>query len=139
VGNEEAWQAEPAAQVPVTHANDPLANFRSTLADNLSGRRVLDRADPGLEPEPATFGQLAPMARIHEGLRRLRTSGHFAADAADQAAIGLVTALVDEAAADSQRHVASWDSARRALAALADLVDALDADPRPARQPAATE
>lgn len=112
----------------MTPVADPIAHFATTLADNVEGRRVLERPGHGIETEPATLAQLPAMTRIHDGLRGLRASGSFAAAAAEQASTAIVTALVHEAAANPERQVAAWPAAADALTKLADLVDALAAD-----------
>jgi hypothetical protein len=100
------------------------AAFVARLEEHLEGRRMLDRPDPGLEPEPATLAQLPARSRIAAATARLvDADGLLPPD---------IAALVDETLANlvhtlascPSLHVADWTEAVDILNALAARLEA---------------
>jgi hypothetical protein len=114
--------------VASSSAADPAMVFVAALAENLAGRRTLERTDHGIEAEPATLAQLAPMPRIDKALRGLYARQHASAAIAQTASEQIMSGLIGELARRDDLHVATWRAGERALAALADLLEALASD-----------
>jgi hypothetical protein len=116
----------------LTDRDHQLREWETMLTDNLGGRRVLERVEQGVEPEPATLAQLGSTARINDVVCHLRASHHVMAEAAELASGAIVAALVAETARRAENHVATWEAGQRALGTLADLLEQLasiSADP----------
>jgi hypothetical protein len=107
--------------------DDVSRDFPALVSDNLSGRRVLERVSTGIEAEPALLARVPASVRVDEGLVRLSARHQGLAQVLDQASSAIARVLVDEISGRPDLHVATWDSARHAIEALADLVEHLDA------------
>jgi hypothetical protein len=106
--------------------DDPLAGWPAMLAENLTGRRVLERVPRLVDSEPATLAQVPASKRVGELIARLHARHHPHAASVEQMASAVVGVLVAELANRSALSVATWEEGQRALVALADLLERLD-------------
>ena len=105
------------------YSDDILRQFAASLAENLDGRRLLDRPISGVEPEPATLSQLAAIPRITAAIAGLESRSPNLARAADGFLGEFMRALVARSARGDVQ-VAHWTQADHSLTLLADLMDA---------------
>jgi len=108
-----------------TDVDERLAGWPALLAENMTGRRVLERVPRLVESEPATLAQLPTSKRIRELIAGLHARQHPHAAIVEQLANPVMGLLVAELAADPDLSVATWEKGQRVLAALADLVEQL--------------
>jgi hypothetical protein len=104
-----------------------LADWPARVAENLTGRRILERVPHGVEAEPATLAQVATAARLPEVLSRLRGRPHPLAEAADRAAGEILHGLVATLATRPDLRVHAWPEGQRVIGGLADVLEQLDA------------
>ncbi|BCS31608.1 hypothetical protein TBR22_A08100 [Luteitalea sp. TBR-22] len=94
------------------------------LEEHLDGRRLLDRPDPGLEPEPATLAQLPARSRIAAAAARLVDADGLLPPDIAALVDGTLGELVRTLASSQSLHVAEWTAASDVLDALAARLEA---------------
>jgi hypothetical protein len=111
----------------VTSLDDPLAAVSRALAENLAGRRVLPRAETGIDGGRALLAQMEAARRVRESLDRMSSCQHPLKEVCERMTGDVVAALVAEIAQRPDLRVAAWKPAQRAYEALADLLEQLEA------------
>ena len=111
----------------MTSPDEPMRAVAHAMAQNLAGRRVLPRAETGIDTGCALLAQTDEARRIRESLGRMSAGQHPLAEVCERAASGIVAALVGEIAAGPELRAAAWEPAQLSYGALADLCEQLEA------------
>ncbi len=122
--------ARMSAGTPATTRGDDTARiavFEQRLDTHLENRRLLDRADTAIEPEPATLAQTAAFQRLIASIDAADAACVPHADGLRGAADSLIASMVALLSSRTALHVADWREAHAALESVAALVETVTA------------